>query len=81
MLLAVFLIGWPQTINSILVDAGFEEGSFAGMKWKAKLTRTDDSLVVANETIANLEEQNNKMDNMLTEIKVITEDPSIIEKI
>lgn len=28
LVIAVLLIGWPQTINSILVEAGFEEGSF-----------------------------------------------------
>ncbi len=41
LLMAVLLIGWPQTINNILVEAGFEEGSFAGVKWKAKLTKSD----------------------------------------
>ena len=69
LLIAVLLIGWPQTINSILVEAGFEEGSFAGVKWKAKLTQSDDILLKAQATIADLKEQNNILNSPLSEIK------------
>lgn len=69
LLLAILLIGWPQTINSILVDAGFEEGSFAGMKWKAKLTQSDDTLLRAQATIADLKDQNDKLNKALSEVK------------
>ena len=63
LLIAVLLIGWPQTINNILVEAGFEEGSFAGLKWKAKLTQSDETLLKAQATIADLIEQNEKLNN------------------
>ena len=35
--LAVLLLVFPTTFNDRLTQAGFEEGSFAGLKWKAKL--------------------------------------------
>lgn len=69
LLIAVLLIGWPQTINSILVEAGFEEGSFAGLKWKAKLTKSDATLLKALDTIADLREQNENLNNALLEVK------------
>lgn len=69
LLIAVLLIGWPQTINSILVEAGFEEGSFAGVKWKAKLTQSDETLLKAQATIADLREQNEKLNKALSEVK------------
>ena len=59
LLIAVLLIGWPHVVNSILVDAGFEEGSFAGLKWKAKLTQSDDTLLKAQSTIADLTDHSN----------------------
>jgi hypothetical protein len=31
LLMAVLLIGWPKTINGILIDAGFKKGSIAGL--------------------------------------------------
>lgn len=69
LLIAVLLIRWPQTFNSILVDAGFEEGSFAGLKWKAKLTQSDDALLKAQATIADLKDQNEKLNKALSETK------------
>ena len=75
--MAVLLIGWPQTINSILVEAGFEEGSFAGMNWKAKLTQSDDTLLKAQATIADLREQNEKLNSALSEVKSQIASPEI----
>lgn len=69
LLIAVLLIGWPQTINSILVEAGFEEGSFAGVKWKAKLTQSDKILLRAQSTIADVREQNEKLSKALSGVK------------
>jgi hypothetical protein len=69
LLIAVLLLAWPQTINSILVAAGFEEGSFAGVKWKAKLTQSDDTLLKAQSTIADLTDQNSKLSAALSDLK------------
>lgn len=77
LLLAVLLIGWPQTINSILVEAGFEEGSFAGMKWKAKLTQSDETLLKAQAAIADLREQNSKLNNALAEVQSQIASPKV----
>ena len=35
LLLVVLLVAFPTTLNSVLVKAGFEEGSFVGFKWKS----------------------------------------------
>lgn len=69
---ALFAIGalllfLPATFNSILTEAGFEEGSFAGLKWKAALHDTDTQLLLANDTISKLEAQNQELLNLLEE--------------
>ncbi|WP_163833444.1 hypothetical protein [Spartinivicinus ruber] len=69
LLIAILLIGWPQKVNSILVEAGFEEGSFAGMKWKAKLTQSDEVLIEAQAIITDFREQNKKLGVTLTELR------------
>lgn len=69
LLIALLLIGWPQTINGILVEAGFEEGSFAGLKWKAKLGESDDALLKAQAMIADLRDQNDRLGKVLGQIK------------
>lgn len=68
-ILAVLLILWPQAFNNILVNAGFEEGSFAGLKWKSKLSETDKALVSAQSTIADLKAQIDKLNAALAEAK------------
>jgi TRAP-type mannitol/chloroaromatic compound transport system substrate-binding protein len=77
LLLAILLMGWPQAINSILVDAGFEEGSFAGLKWKAKLNQTDGALVKAQATIVDLKDQNDKLNKALSEVKSQIDNPEV----
>jgi hypothetical protein len=37
LILAVLLVVFPRKFNRILVDAGFEEGSVVGFRWKSKL--------------------------------------------
>lgn len=81
LVLAVLLIAWPQAINSILVEAGFEEGSFAGLKWKAKLAKSDDALVEAQATIADLIAQNKNLNTLLADVKIGIEDPKTRENI
>lgn len=69
LLLAILLIGWPGTINRMLVAAGFEEGSFAGIKWKAKLEKSDQTLLEAQTTISDLQAQNNSLGQALSKAK------------
>ena len=81
LLLAVLLLVWPQTINTMLVKAGFEEGSFLGFKWKAQLEQTDNALVKANTTIADLREQNGKLNSALEEARTQITNPKFGAKI
>ncbi len=69
LLLGVLLILWPAAINGMLVAAGFEEGSFAGLQWKARLTQFDGSLVKAQALIADLKDQNERLNQALTQAR------------
>jgi hypothetical protein len=55
---ALLLLVFPATFNSILTSAGFEEGSFAGLKWKRQFFDTDTALRTAQATITSLQTQN-----------------------
>ena len=52
--LAMLLLVFPAQFDSILVDAGFEEGSVVGFKWKSKLIDSNQALEEARATIASL---------------------------
>jgi hypothetical protein len=67
--MAALLLLWPTQFNAILVNAGFEEGSFAGLKWKSQLKATDADLVAANATIADLKTQNDALNKALADAK------------
>lgn len=69
LLLGMLLILWPAAINGMLVAAGFEEGSFAGLQWKAKLTQSDGSLVKAQALIADLKDQNERLNQALSQAR------------
>ncbi len=69
LLLGVLLLLWPASINSMLVAAGFEEGSFAGLQWKARLTQSDGSLVKAQALIADLKDQNERLNQALSQTR------------
>ena len=77
LLLAILLLVWPQAINNVLVAAGFEEGSFAGLKWKARLSGADAALVKAQTAIADLKEQNDKLSQTLAEVQSGLSDPKL----
>jgi hypothetical protein len=55
---AFLLLVFPGTFNAILTNAGFEEGSFAGLKWKRQFVDTDTALRTAQDTITSLQAQN-----------------------
>ena len=66
---AILLLIFPATFNSILTNAGFEEGSFAGLKWKRQFYDTDTALRTAQDTITSLQAQNSDLLKALTESK------------
>ena len=58
LVLAALLVIFPATFNALLERAGIEEWSVAGMKWRAKLVDSDQSLKDANAMITDLRGQN-----------------------
>ena len=66
---AILLLVFPATFNSILTNAGFEEGSFAGLKWKRQFYDTDTALRTAQDTITSLQAQNSDLLKALAESK------------
>jgi hypothetical protein len=67
--LAALLIVFPNTFNAILVNAGFEEGSVVGFKWKSKLVESDRTLQKAKATIDELQGKNDQLVAALAEAK------------
>ena len=45
-LLALLLLFFPARLNSVLVSAGFEEGSIVGFKWGKPITSFKNSLAL-----------------------------------
>ncbi|MBD0369939.1 MAG: hypothetical protein ICV60_03730 [Pyrinomonadaceae bacterium] len=80
-ILALLLLFFPTTFNSVLSNAGFEEGSFVGFKWKPKLLKADAALVQAQATITELKAQNEKMSKLLSEAQVKLNDPALKEQV
>ena len=74
--LGVLLVVFPTTLNSVLTDAGFEEGSVVGFKWKKKLVDSDTALKKAQETIADLQAQNSVLTKALAESGSQGNDPA-----
>jgi hypothetical protein len=74
MVLAVLLIFWPSTFNTILSDAGFEEGSLVGFKWKTGFAETRAQLQQANVALENLKQGNAELTRLLADaIKFVTD--------
>jgi hypothetical protein len=78
MLLLLFL---PTKINDLLVKAGFEEGSFVGIKWKAGLAQSDLSLKEAQATITSLRTQLDSLTAVLQQAQESINDPALTKKI
>lgn len=79
--LAVLLLIFPTTFNSMLVQAGFEEGSFVGFKWKSKLVESNQALEDAHGTITNLQKKNDDLVKALAEANGKLDDPRFKERI
>lgn len=77
LLLALLLIAFPTTLNSVLVKAGFVEGSFVGFKWKSNLVDSDAALKEARATITDLQKRNDEMTNVLARANSRLSDPSL----
>ena len=79
-ILALLLIVFPMQFNSILVNAGFEEGSLVGFKWKSKLVETDKALKDAQATISNLQAKNDELVKALEDTNAKLKDPSLMKR-
>jgi hypothetical protein len=73
--LAVLLIAYPARLNHILTEAGFEEGSLVGFKWKTKLVDSDAALKDAQVTINDLKAQLDKTTKLLADAQAKLNDP------
>lgn len=79
-LLALLLIAFPGQLNSILVNAGFEEGSVVGFKWKSKLVESDKALKDAQVTISDLQAKNDELVKALEDTNAKLKDPKLMER-
>lgn len=79
--LAVLLVIFPARFNSILVDAGFEEGSLIGFKWKNKLVESNEALTKAEETIVSLQTKNDELLKALSDANSKINDPALLARL
>ena len=79
-ILALLLIVFPIQFNSILVKAGFEEGSLVGFKWKSKLVESDKALKDAQATISNLQAKNDELVKALEDTNAKLKDPTLMKR-
>lgn len=81
LLLGLLLLVFPATFNRILVSAGFEEGSIAGLKWKSKLQNSDEALKVATGKIAELQRQLTANQDLLKQAQSKIENPALAAQV
>ena len=80
-LLAVLLVAFPVKLNSMLVDAGFKEGSVAGFKWQSSLVNSNQALEEAQAKITELQKENNNQVKALAEARALLTDPALKQRI
>jgi hypothetical protein len=78
--LALLLIAFPIQFNSILVHAGFEEGSLVGFKWKSTLVESDKALKDAQATISDLQAKNDELVKALADTNAKLKDPTLMAR-
>ena len=78
--LALLLIVFPLQFNSILVNAGFEEGSLVGFKWKSTLVESDRALKDAQGTISDLQAKNDELLKALGDANAKLKDPQLLQR-
>jgi len=81
LILAVLLVAFPVRFNSILVDAGFEEGSIVGFKWKKSLVQSNNALQDTQNTISKLQGENDNLLKALNDANLKLNDPSQLERL
>ena len=79
--LAALLVLFPARFNDILVDAGFEEGSVVGFKWKANLLESNEALQEAQATIATLQGRNEELLTVLNDPATRIGSPELQEQL
>lgn len=80
-LLALLLIVFPSSFNTILVNAGFEEGSVVGFKWKSKLRDSNDALEQAQASLGQLQAKNDELVAALREASKPDQDPELSSRL
>lgn len=80
-LLALLLLFFPKKLNDKLVEAGFEEGSVVGFKWKAGLAQSDISLKEAQASITDLRAQLDSVSHLLSQASQRVDDPAFQQKV
>lgn len=80
-ILALLLLVFPASFNTLLTKAGFEEGSLVGFKWKSKLVESDAALKEARATITDLKGQLDKTSQALADAQTKLNDPDLKEKL
>ncbi len=81
LLLAVLLVAFPARFNSMLVDAGFKEGSIAGFKWQSTLVESNDALKDAQLTISKLQAKNDELLKALSDANSKSKDPELLQRL
>lgn len=79
-LFAVLLLIFPLKLNALLTDAGFEEGSIVGFKWKAKLVSSDQALKDANAQLTDMRVQYGQLLTLLNDVSTQVRDPKLVKK-
>lgn len=81
LLLAIFLVIYPDKINFILKNAGIKEGNFAGLKWESSLYNSTQALKEAEVKISELQREKNEQSKALTEAKTMLGDSALKQRI
>lgn len=79
----ILIFFYPSTLNEVLVNAGFEEGSVAGFKWKTKLSESNDNIRDLKNQIEQLDKQNKSLLKTINETQATAKiySPIWVEKI
>ncbi len=80
-LLAVLLVVFPAKLNSMLIDAGFKEGSVAGFKWQSSLANSNQALEEAQVKISELQKVSKDQVKALSEARALLTDTELKQRI
>lgn len=81
LLLAFLLLVFPETINTILINAGFTKGSVAGFEWESRLKTSTQALQEAEARIAALQGEAKMLTSTLAEAKTQLGDSNLKQRI